>query len=185
MTFKRDKRSDIKITNELIFIGKKQTSDPSWLGHTKDCGIIDNELIIGATKEELAKRSGRELSGVVGHIAHLKSEHGLSISKNDGIFKLEYFHPKLNKIYLQEELQSLMEEKIDFTCENCIVLLEDSNKISKWYSLGMKSPKYRDEEVKHLTIEKRFAQSVLNKKVDEFVDFGAGYTIKSIRKFLS
>jgi hypothetical protein len=98
MTFNWDKRNDIKDTNILILKNRKPLfNGESWLGHTKDCGIIDYELLSGATKNELVKRSGRELSGVVGHISHLKSEHGLKISKIDEIYKLEYSHPQTNK----------------------------------------------------------------------------------------
>jgi hypothetical protein len=64
---------------------------------TKDCGIIDHELLKGATRDELIKRSGREPSGVDGHISHLKTEHGLTISKDNNIYKLDYFHSESNK----------------------------------------------------------------------------------------
>jgi len=74
-------------TNQF-FTGK------SWLEHTKCCGIIDYELLKGATIIELVKRSGRNLNGVIAHINHLKTEHGLSISNIEGVFKIEFSHPK-------------------------------------------------------------------------------------------
>ncbi|CAM1340173.1 hypothetical protein [Tenacibaculum aestuarii] len=57
MTFNRDKKLDRKETNKEVLKNKKSTfSGESWLGHTKDCGIIDYELLNGATKEELVKK---------------------------------------------------------------------------------------------------------------------------------
>ena len=114
MTFNRDKKIDRKKTNKEILKNKKVLfNGESWLGHTKDCGIIDHELLNGATREELIKRSGREPSGVDSHISHLKSEHGLMISKIDGMSKLEYYHSESKRGLTKSDLDSLMETDID------------------------------------------------------------------------
>ena len=81
MTINRDKKYDIKRTNHLLSKKEVVRKEPSWLDHKKKCCTIDYELLKGATKEQLAQRSGRKLSGVNVHIQHLKKEHGLTISQ--------------------------------------------------------------------------------------------------------
>lgn len=186
MTFKRDKKLDRKSTNKEILKNRKSVfNGESWLGHTKDCGIIDHELLNGATKEELSSRSGREVSGVEGHIGHLKSEHGLFISQNNGIYKLEFYHAELNKGITQKELESLMDVDIESIVENSIVQLEDSEKSNKWYSIGIESIYKDGEEVTKLDVTKRFAQMLLGKHVGDTIDFGKGFKVNSIKKYLS
>lgn len=186
MTFNRDKKLDRKETNKEVLKNKKSTfSGESWLGHTKDCGIIDYELLNGATKEELVKRSGRELSGVEGHISHLKTEHGLFVSNINGVYKLEFYHNKLDKSLSQKELESLMDIDIDFVIENCIVQIENYESIKKWYSIGIEALNKNNEEVTSLDKTKKFAQNLLGKQIGDYVDFGKGFKIISIKKFLS
>ncbi|WP_155827828.1 hypothetical protein [Gillisia sp. JM1] len=186
MTFNRDKRNDIKETNILILKNRKPLfNGESWLGHTKDCGIIDYELLSGATKNELVKRSGRELSGVVGHISHLKSEHGLKISKIDEIYKLEYSHPQTNKALTQFDLEDLMKIDIERITKYCTTQLENKDGNLKWYSIGIDSQNIEGEEVTPLTENKEFAQTLLNKKTGDYVNFGTGFKIVAIKKYLS
>ena len=89
MTFKRDIKHDIKLTNH--FLSKKEIvySEPSWLDHKGKGCILDYELLKGATKEQLVLRSGRKMSAVNAHLYHLKKEHGLVISKKEDKFKIE------------------------------------------------------------------------------------------------
>ena len=89
MTFKRDIKHDIKLTDH--FLSKKELafSEPSWLGHKGKGCIIDYELLKGATKDQLIQSSGRKKSGVEAHLYHLKNEHGLIISKKEDTFKIE------------------------------------------------------------------------------------------------
>jgi len=89
MTKKRDIKYDIKLTNHYILQDEVVRKEPSWLGHRGKCCTIDYELLKGATLEQLILRSGRKLSGVKGHIYHMKKEHGLVISKDQDIFKIE------------------------------------------------------------------------------------------------
>ena len=186
MTVNRDIKSDIRETNDLIIKNTKTIlSDPSWLGHTKDCGIIDYLLLEGATKENLAKRSGRTIAGVDCHLQHLKSDHGLKISKNNDIFQLEFFHEKSNKTISKEDLQDLMKIDIDHVKDGCLVKLEDKSSKSKWYSIGIKTPNIDNTVVMPLDKNKAFAQNLLDKKVGDFVDFGSGFKILSIKKYLS
>ena len=69
MTFNRDKKVDRKETNKEILKNKKSLfNGKSWLVHTRDCGIIDHELLNGATREELITTTRREQISVDGHI---------------------------------------------------------------------------------------------------------------------
>lgn len=186
MTFKRDKKFDIKQTNSIILKKiKPRYTGESWLGHTKDCGIIDHELLNGVTKEELSKRSGRDLSGVEGHISHLKSEHGLIVSKNNGLYKLEYYHPETNKSLTEQDLQDLMNVDIKKVDKYSIVHLENRDGILKWYSIGINTPDKNGEEVTSLTLNKGFAQKLLNRKIGDYINFGTGFKIREIKKYLS
>ncbi|WP_437823849.1 hypothetical protein [Tenacibaculum mesophilum] len=185
MTLKRNIPEDIKETNIRVLKRIKPTIEPSWLGHTKDCCIIDNELIVGATKEELTLRSGREESGVLGHISHLKKEHGLIISKNNGIYRFEYMRPKLKKAFTVDELSKLLEEEIEEVAENCIVKLEDSNRKESWYSINIDAPSYNGENIRPLSISSNFSKALLGKKINDSINFGNGFRIISIRKYMS
>jgi hypothetical protein len=186
MTVNRDKKVDIKQTNTLLLQKKKPLfNGESWLGHTKDCGIIDHELLKGATRDELIKRSGREPSGVDGHISHLKAEHGLAISKNNNIYKLDYFHSESNKTLSEIELKNLMNIDIEKVSKYSIVQLENKDGILKWYSIGIESQNIDGEEITPLNENKDFTQQILNKKVNDYVDFGTGFKIIKIKKYLS
>lgn len=186
MTFNRDIKVDRKQTNIEILKNKKALfHGKSWLGHTKDCGIIDHELLNGATQEELIKRSGRQQRGVEVHIYHLKSEHGLMISKINEIYKLEYYHPETNRMIAETDLQNLMNIDIEKVTRLCIVQLENDEGSIKWYSIGIETPKKDDEEVTSLDESKGFAKSLLDKKVEDYVNFGKGFKILTIKKYLS
>ena len=139
----------------------------------------------GATRDELIKRSGREPSGVDGHITHLRFEHGLMISKNDEMYKLEYYHSELNKALTKNDIETLMELDIDTVVDNCIVQIENSDNIKKWYSIGIDTMDKNGEEITTLIKNKGFAQSLLNKKNGDYVNFGTGFKIVSIKKYLS
>jgi hypothetical protein len=183
MTVNRDKKNDINETNKMILRNKKGLfTGNSWLGHTENCEIIDIALLNGATIDELLARSNRE---VIGHISHLKSEHGLHISKNNDVYKLEYYHSVSNKMLTDIDLKFLMEENLEVVSEFCIVQLEDKDNKNKWYSIGIDAMNKNDEEVTPLDKNKGFAQNLLNKKIGDFVKFGFGFKVISIKKYLS
>ena len=186
MTFKRDKKTDIKQTNLLILKTIKPKYDgESWLGHTKDGGIIDYELLEGATKDELIIRSGRQLSGVNAHLYHLKDEHGLKLSKINDNYKFMYFHYSLNKSFSNKELKDLMEIDLEQVKEFCNVELENKDGEHKWYSIGTEAPNKNNEEVLSLNSKKTFAKTLMDKKVGDYVNFGSGFKIIAIKKYLS
>ncbi|MCH4896037.1 hypothetical protein E0494_04905 [Marinilabiliaceae bacterium JC040] len=186
MTVNRDLKSDIQATNNLIIQGTKHIlSAESWLGHNKNCGIIDYLLLKGESIEGLVQKSGRSKSGVIGHIEHLKNAHGLSISKNNNIFKIEYYSYRLNKSINEEYFKELIETEIPTIKKYSLIKLEKSSKEIMWVSISTKAPNIDNLEVQYLDYEKNFAQSLMNKETGEFVQFGLGFKILSIRKFLS
>ena len=186
MTLNRDIKIDRKETNKEILKNKKPLfNGESWLGHSKEGGIIDHELLNGATRDELIKRSGREPSGVDLHISHLKYEHGLSISKNNEVYKFEFYHSESNRALTKIDLESLMNSDINSVTENCIVQIKDSENVKKWYSIGVESFKKDGERVTVLDKNKGFALSLLAKRNGDNVNFGKGFKIISIKKYLS
>jgi len=89
MTFNRDIKRDIQLTNNYI---RNKIQDPtnsvSWLDHKGGGAILDYELLKGATLDKLAKKSGRKLSSVAAHISHLKKEHGLEVLNDSGTYRI-------------------------------------------------------------------------------------------------
>ncbi len=112
MTFNRDKKQDIKITNEHIQ-NKENVfrKNRSWLDHTEGAADIDYDLLQGATLEQMMKSTGRSKSSVKNHFQHLKIEHGITISENNGVYMVEKSTLKENNImgltetYLKEFAQ--------------------------------------------------------------------------------
>ena len=186
MTVNRDKKLDVAQTNQIVLEKiKPKFNGESWLGHTKDCGIIDHELLNGATREELVKRSGRSPIGVDGHIQHLKSEHGLAISKILDVFRFDYFHQKSNRSLSNKDLKALMQLDFETVKDFCVVELENKEGISKWYSIGVSTPIDLDFDITTLNVDKTFAKKLIDKKVGDIVDFGTGFKVLSIKQYLS
>jgi len=92
MTVNRNKRQDRESTKELI--QKPGTLSPeagvNWLGHktTSAASILDSMLLRGATMSELRKVRG----AVREHIRHLEHEHGLSITSDGDIYKIDHLN---------------------------------------------------------------------------------------------
>ncbi|WP_243313877.1 endonuclease NucS domain-containing protein [Fundidesulfovibrio agrisoli] len=86
MTVGRNKAQDVFNTNELL-AGRfyyDRIGAVSWLGHSNKAKLLDEMLLDGSSKEEMGKIRG----AVNRHIDHLKVEHGLSVCKVNGIFKI-------------------------------------------------------------------------------------------------
>ena len=63
-----------------------------------------------------------------------------------------------------------------------LVLLENTEKKVTWYIIGIDPP---NEDIKKLSIEKSFAQHLLDKKIGDVIDFGDGFKILEIKKYMS
>lgn len=89
MTVNRNKRQDRERTKEQIL--KPGTLSPeagtNWLGHKSmsAASTLDSMLLRGATIAEMKKVRG----AVESHIRHLEKEHGLSITKDGDICKID------------------------------------------------------------------------------------------------
>ncbi len=63
--------------------------------------------------------------------------------------------------------------------------MENKEGILNWYSIGIDAQNKDGDEVTPLTENKGFAQNLLNKKVGDYVNFGKGFKIIAIKKYLS
>lgn len=98
MSIDRNKVEDRKNTEQVIFHGASISKGlKNWLDHDGAGRKIDEMLIKGASTEQLLT-SGRKLSSVRSHLGHLKSEHGLPISNNGGIYKFDFPNPNIISI---------------------------------------------------------------------------------------
>lgn len=86
MSLQRNKKQDQLNTRD-----KQQSPDTyvigkNWLDHSKACAIVDQMLLTGANMNSLVT-SGRKKKSVENHINHLRTEHGLTVDKHDGIYR--------------------------------------------------------------------------------------------------
>lgn len=88
MTAKRNINQDRKATAHLLATvangGKVPAGLPSWLAHRGGNGMIDAQLLSGATMAQMRQHRG----AVAEHLRHLKVEHGLTIIKIGNVYRL-------------------------------------------------------------------------------------------------
>lgn len=65
-------------------------------------------------------------------------------------------------------------------CAGVMVLLKSNESEPKWFSIGVDAPK-----AQKISKESKMAQILSNKKVGDTIDFGNGFKILEIRKYLS
>jgi len=82
MSFNRNKDEDRYNTRQMVNKDPENFSKKNWLGHSGAAAKIDTMLLKGGSFEELCT-SGRKPNAVRSHLNHLKTDHGLSIEKND------------------------------------------------------------------------------------------------------
>jgi hypothetical protein len=82
MSFNRNKDEDRYNTRQMVNKDPENFSQKNWLGHSGAAAKIDTMLLKGGRFEELCT-SGRKPNAVRSHLNHLKTDHGLSIEKND------------------------------------------------------------------------------------------------------
>ncbi len=75
-----------------------------------------------------------------------------------------------------------IETPAEIVKKGVLVLLENTEKKVTWYSIGIDPP---NEDIKKLSIEKSFAQHLLDKKIGDVIDFGSGFKILEIKKYMS
>lgn len=81
------------------------------------------------------------------------------------------------KLVKEEILESEFHYEIK---EGVLILLEPSGKKSKWFSFGVEAP-----NAQKISSDSKMAQVLKNKKVGDTIDFGKGFRVIEIRKYLS
>jgi hypothetical protein len=76
----------------------------------------------------------------------------------------------------------IFKKSVDNVKEGVLVLIEPKGKKATWYSIGVEPPR---EDIKKLSIEKSFAQQLKDKKIGDVIDFGNGFKILDIKKYMS
>lgn len=89
MSANRDKNRDRLETRAKMKEPGVYLSGKNWLDHSEACARVDQMLLAGADMSRLLT-SGRKLSAVRSHLGHLESEHGLAISRRDGVYRFDY-----------------------------------------------------------------------------------------------
>ena len=79
------------------------------------------------------------------------------------------------------KLDVLTEKPTEIVKKGVLVLLENSEKKATWYSIGVDPPGHETK----LSIEKSFAKHLLNKKIGDVINFGNGFTVLEIKKYIS
>ena len=76
----------------------------------------------------------------------------------------------------------IFDKPADKVKKGVLVLIESTGKKATWYSIGVEPPK---ADIKKLSIEKSFAQHLIDKKIGDMIDFGNGFKILDIKKYIS
>lgn len=139
MAINIDIEENRRITRELLSSNVPiERKDPSWLGNGGKGGILDYELLKGASLEELVELSGRKPSTVRAHFQHLKKVQGLEVINKNGIYKLEVPNSNENMTISDSLFSNVTLEHIDKA------LLDFEN---KGIPLGLGSSKYYDIKI--------------------------------------
>ncbi len=77
--------------------------------------------------------------------------------------------------------EEVLDAKKDYEVkEGTLILLEPTGKEPKWFSVGIDGP-----QAQKISIQSKMAQLLINKKVGDTINFGSGFKILKIRKYLS
>ncbi len=101
-----------------------------------------------------------------------------------GLFTVKDYRQKMGKsgfLICQFELEKLKFAKESISVrEGTMVKLEPLGKEPQWISIGVDAPQTRK-----ISSESKMAQLLSGKKEGETIDFGAGFKVLEIRKYLS
>jgi len=171
---------DMDWGDEIIYTGhggndpttKKQIANQSWDSHGNKGLLVSKirglpvRVIRGVSNDSaFAPKSGYTYSGLYRVI-----DAWDKIGKSN--FTVCLF--KLKKI------DTLDNEDTDSVKVGTLVLLEPSGKEPIWFSIGVDAPK-----AQKLSQESAFAKYLLDKKPGDTIDFGNGFKVLEIKKFLS
>jgi predicted restriction endonuclease len=151
---------------------KKQIEDQSWESPVNKGLVVSQEknlpirIIRGFKhKSALSPKSGYKYGGLYRVVDHWeeKGKYGFLLCR----FRL-----------VKEEL---LDSNYEATVKDgSMVLLKSADLEPKWFTIGVDAPK-----AQKIGSKSKMAQLLENKKVGDSIDFGSGFEILEIRKFLS
>ena len=81
------------------------------------------------------------------------------------------------------KLSSILEKEIDKVKEGVIVLVEPLGKEPKWFSIGVEPPASLNAQL--LSSEGAFAKQLIGQKIGTTINFGNGFKVLEIKKYLA
>jgi len=172
---------DSDLGDEIIYTGhggndpvtKKQIAHQSWEAHGNK-GLIVSQIrklpvrVIRGPHEKsaFAPKEGYAYGGLYQVVDHWDKigVSGFAVC----LFKLK-------------KIDRLNDETADEIKEGTLVLLEPTGHEPKWFGIGVEVPK----EGQKLSSEGAFAKKLINRQVGDLIDFGQGFKILEIKKYLS
>lgn len=174
---------DIDWGDEIVYTGhggndpktKEQVADQSWDDHGNK-GLVVSKLrnlpvrvIRGFKhKSQFSPESGYKYGGLYNVVDHWKEigKSGYTICR----FKLI-------------KHSSILDKENDEVKEGVIVLVEPFEKEPKWFSIGVEPPSSLNAQ--RLSSEGAFAKHLLGKKPGDTIDFGNGFKVLEIKRYMS
>lgn len=170
---------DLDFGDEIVYTGhggndvvtKKQIEDQSWESHGNK----------GLVVSKLRDLPVRVIRGYKHHSVFAPS----SGFRYGGLFKVVDAWEERGKsgfIICRFRLikeDSLMERNFDRIMEGALVLLKSKDKEPKWFSIGVEAPK-----AQRLSADSNMALALKDKKVGDIIDFGIGFEVLEIKKYL-
>ncbi|WP_242131337.1 YDG/SRA domain-containing protein [Aestuariivivens marinum] len=174
---------DIDWGDEIIYTGHggndpqtgQQIADQSWQDHGNK-GLVVSKLrnfpvrVIRGYKHnsQFSPDSGYKYGGLYNVVDHWEEigKSGFTICR----FKLI----KADKI---------LDKESDEVKEGVVVLVEPLGKDSKWFSIGVEPPE--SLQAQRLSSDSTFAKKLIGKKPGEVIDFGNGFKVLEIKRYMS
>ena len=170
---------DIDWGDEIIYTGhggndpatKKQIANQSWDSHGNKGLLVSMNrklpvrVIRGASTESLFSPKSGYVYGGLYHVVEAWEKIGKSG------FVVCLF--RLKKVGSSDGGK----QNIQF---GTLALLEPTGKEAKWFSIGVDAPK-----AQKLSQESKFAQELLDKEPGSYIEFGNGFKVLEVKKFLS
>ena len=171
---------DVDLGDEIIYTGHggndpntgKQINDQSWESH-------GNKGLVISQQKQLPVRVIRSFK----HNSVFSPERGYQYS---GLYRItDHWEERGKSGYLicrfklvkEEMLESELQYEIK---EGALILLEPTGKKKKWFSIGAEAP-----NAQKISSDSKMAQLLKNKKIGDTINFGNGFKIIEIRKYLS
>ena len=171
---------DLDLGDEIIYTGhggkdpktKAQIANQSWEAHGNKGLVVSEEkkLPVRVIREPhepsaFAPKSGYAYGGLYQVVDHWDKvdQNGFSVC----LFKLK-------------KINALNEATAEEIKEGTLVLLQPSGLAPKWFSIGVEAPK----DAQKLSMEGVFAQEILHKNVGDQINFGQGFKVLEIKKYM-